>query len=454
MVVMEDLEQYKIFWTKFLKVHDRGIRTVAIHSPVRDDAIILQEVFRNKKVYSLDITKWNLNEPFDSVFDLLIINNVVCMSHNPSRWMANIFNSCKFVIIQDMMDRKRNSDNKGMSSQFSLADSGDSMRFSFSHLNEVSQSRVRYDLSNLKSRILDVNTYKASKTLENNEPSKHFICAFKGDRDFGGGDRIIRIDDFPTGIRPILDDLEPLYEILMEFEKRELRFVLGIVPSLLTDDMIERLQTFKYLIVAQHGYNHNYKSLHKKLIDNKDVYNDWCCMDQFNEFEGREKTEIKKIINKGRERLEEIGPTNIYIPPCNKLDKNTLEALEDLKFKYILGDGISMRSEKIPIIPSHFYDRVRGLNEQNAKSMVICLHVTWEWDELYRRKDISKKDWDKKLDLLAQQPVYVPIQNAPPPRRVRPPDPLTAHNRAVFQRALSEVRQHEEAGNNLDDVDD
>ena len=98
-------------------------------------------------------------------------------------------------------------------------------------------------------------------------------------------------------------------------------------------------------------------------------------------------------------------------------------------------------------------DRVRGLNEQNVKSMVICLHVTWEWDELYRRKDISKKDWDKKLDLLAQQPVYVPIQNAPP-RRVRTPDPLTAHNRAVFQRALSEVRQHEEAENNLDDVDD
>ena len=97
MVVTEDLEQYKIFWTKFLKVHDRGIRTVAIHSPVRDDAMILQEVFRNKKVYSLDITKWNLNEPFDSVFDLLIINNVVCMSHNPSRWMSNIFNSCKFV---------------------------------------------------------------------------------------------------------------------------------------------------------------------------------------------------------------------------------------------------------------------------------------------------------------------------------------------------------------------
>jgi len=308
--------------------------------------------------------------------------------------LKNIFNSCKFVIIQDVIDRKRNDDDKGMLSQLSLADSGDSMRYSFSHLNQISQSRIKYDISNLKNRVLNVNFYKTESPN-----SKHFICSLKGDKPLEN-DKIIRIDDFPTGIRPILEDLEPLYEILMEFEKRELRFVLGIVPSLLTDDMIKRLKTFKYLIVGQHGYNHNYNSLHKKLLDNKDPYNDWCCMDQFNEFEGKEKFEIKKLINKGRERLEEIGPTNIYIPPCNRLDENTLKALEDLKFKCILGDRISLRSEKMPIIPSQFYGRVRGLNINNSKAAVCCFHVTWEWDELYRRKDISKEDWDKKLDLL------------------------------------------------------
>ena len=92
MVVTEDLEQYKIFWTKFLKEYGRDIKTVAIHSAA-EERVIFDEIFKEKNIYSLDITKWNLNEPFDSVFDLLIINNVVCMSHNPSRWMSNIFNS-------------------------------------------------------------------------------------------------------------------------------------------------------------------------------------------------------------------------------------------------------------------------------------------------------------------------------------------------------------------------
>ena len=53
---------------------------------------------------------------------------------------------------------------------------------------------------------------------------------------------------------------------LMEFEKRNIRFVLGIVPTLLTDEMIQRLKSFKHLILAQHGYNHKYDELSKKLI--------------------------------------------------------------------------------------------------------------------------------------------------------------------------------------------
>ena len=116
------------------------------------------------------------------------------MSKNPERWLKNIFNSCKFVIIQDIIDRKQNDDDKGMRSQLSLADSGDSMRYSFSHLNQISQSRVKYDISNFKNRVLNVNFYKTESPN-----SKHFICSLKGDKALEN-DKIIRIDDFPTGM--------------------------------------------------------------------------------------------------------------------------------------------------------------------------------------------------------------------------------------------------------------
>ena len=154
-------------------------------------------------------------------------------------------------------------------------------------------------MSIFKERIIDINIYKTyTKTTEENINNKHFICSFKGNHDISFNDKIIRIDDFPTGIRPILDDIEPLYDILMEFENKKIRYVLGIVPSLLTDDMIDRLSKFKYIIVAQHGFNHNYDTLHKKLIDNNDPYNDWCCLDQFDEFENISKENIKKNYKK------------------------------------------------------------------------------------------------------------------------------------------------------------
>ena len=152
MVVTEDLEQYKIFWTKFLKEYGRDIKTVAIHSAA-EERVIFDEIFKEKNIYNLNKKNWNLNEEITVTFDLIIFNNIIMYSKNPERWLKNIFNSCKFVIIQDLIDRKRNDDDEGMRSQLSLADSGDSMRYSFSHLNQISQSYVKYDISNLKNRV-------------------------------------------------------------------------------------------------------------------------------------------------------------------------------------------------------------------------------------------------------------------------------------------------------------
>ena len=48
MVVTEDLEQYKIFWTKFLKEYGRDIKTVAIHSAA-EERVIFDEIFMMKE---------------------------------------------------------------------------------------------------------------------------------------------------------------------------------------------------------------------------------------------------------------------------------------------------------------------------------------------------------------------------------------------------------------------
>lgn len=410
-MIEEDIEQYRLFWRDFLKKNDKYINTVAIHSPyigkkeraeINTEARVFNEIFKNKKIYLLSKKNWDLNDKIPVKFDLLIVNNVFMYSNNPELWFGNVFNSCKFLIVQDLINRKRGGEDNDYTNQFhKTVDDGDededSMRYSFSHLDQNSLSKIQYDLSKkFANRIINVEFYKT-----NNVNGKNFICAFRGDWPLLNNDKIVRIDDFPTGIRPILDDLEPIYNVLMEFEKRNIRFVLGIVPSLLTNEMIERLKTFKYLILAQHGFNHKYDELSKKLIKNKDPYNDWCCMDQFNEFEGMSKEDIREKLEEGKKILEQIGPMDIYIPPCNKLDPNTLSVLEDMNIKFILGDNIHLQSEKkkIQILPSGFYGRVKDLNSSNAKSQILTFHATWEFDDLFR-KNYDKKLWDQRLDLL------------------------------------------------------
>ena len=40
---------------------------------------IFNEIFQSKNITYLDINKWNLNNKFNRVYDLIIINNVLLM---------------------------------------------------------------------------------------------------------------------------------------------------------------------------------------------------------------------------------------------------------------------------------------------------------------------------------------------------------------------------------------
>lgn len=211
----------------------------------------------------------------------------------------------------------------------------------------------------------------------------------------------MRIDDFPTGIRPILEDFEKLYWILNEFENNKIFFILGIVPSILTQSMIDRLKNYKYMIPACHGYNHKYNELSQVLIEKKDIYNEHTCMQQFDEFHDKSKTEILCDLTKAKHILQELGPNFIYMPPCNRINDNTIQALKDLDCKCILSEG-SYAIDTIPVIKSDIYGKIKDLRENDTNKKVYTFHVTWEYDELFRRKSISIDEWREKLQLLTR----------------------------------------------------
>ena len=402
-IIKENKDVQYDFYTNFLNKYDKYIHNVVMLNPSDADIGIFNTVFKHKNRNTKNINDWNLNNRNDEKYDLLLINHTMMYSNDPVKWFSNVFNSCKFVIITDLINRKRGGVPEDISDQFNTTtDLGDCMRYNFSHLNKLSKNKTNYDLSVYKNRIADIEFYNTNYTQEDkiNFPET-FICTFKGDYfHLLKKDKMIRIDDFPTGIRPIMNDIEPLYNILDEFETRKIFYILGIVPSLLTKDMICRLQKFKYMIPACHGYNHKYDILSQTLIAHNDLYNDFTCMTQFNEFENKSKNDIRTELNKAKDILSELSSTFIYIPPCNLLDNNTLEVLEELDCKYILGET-DIISNNIPIVKSNFYGRINQLNENiDYKENVITLHVTWEYDELLRKKTITLDNWRAKLNLL------------------------------------------------------
>jgi FkbM family methyltransferase len=195
---------------------------------------------------------------------------------------------------------------------------------------------------------------------------------------------ICRIDDFCTGVRPILPNLTPMYDILQEFDRREVYFYLGIVPALLTPEMIERLNEYQYMIPCQHGYEHCYDKYSKMCIENNDPYNERT-VGQFDEFDGQSVEQIKELIGKGKDILEKAFNKKIihYIAPCNRFTENTFDALCDLGFTQVFTGISAIMPDKyktqLTEIVSDYYGRIETMPKRiNAKS--FCLHITWEND--------------------------------------------------------------------------
>jgi hypothetical protein len=199
---------------------------------------------------------------------------------------------------------------------------------------------------------------------------------------------LIRIDDYPSGIRPILLDLKPLHEILKQFEARRIPYHLGIVPAILNDHMISTLRRLTCMIPAQHGFDHCYPRYSALLERKRDPYNERGTVGGFNEFSWQSTTAIERKLRDGKALLErELGrAVDEYIPPCNRCNRRTARLLKSLGFKLCLSEK-PVPGHFVPGLRSDFYGRSAELTGGTIPE-VLGLHVTWEWD-LQRKGDMT-----------------------------------------------------------------
>ena len=193
-------------------------------------------------------------------------------------------------------------------------------------------------------------------------------------------DPLLRVDDYPTGVRPILEDLSSLHEVLTLIDDAGLPFHLGIVPSILEERMLPFLRGLSQLVVSQHGVEHGYARHSKLLLAAGDPLNQKGTVGGFDEFAGQPYAEILSQLRAARQSLSErLQQTpRSYIPPCNESNRNTGRALTACGFEYILSEKPVSGCE-LPCIGSDFYDRSSAYDPASEPN-VASLHVTWEAD--------------------------------------------------------------------------
>jgi hypothetical protein len=153
---------------------------------------------------------------------------------------------------------------------------------------------------------------------------------------------IIRIDDFPTGISTVPDDLSDYFRVLDCFEHHGIQYHLGIVPELLrrfvNSDDIERLTRYRCLVPVMHGYDHLFDRMNRILIANNDQQNTRNLVSGvFYEFESRTQEWVNDHLTQGREYLENVFNRIIvhYIPVCNRIDDKLITGLINSGFVYV-----------------------------------------------------------------------------------------------------------------------
>lgn len=196
--------------------------------------------------------------------------------------------------------------------------------------------------------------------------------------------KIIRIDDYPTGVRPITQ-LNEIHKFIGIFEDLKINYHLGIVPLLLNNTMINFLKKLSYCIPTLHGFDHCF--FQKSLIceRNADLKNKYSISGNFNEFGESSYDEIFQKILWGKNILQSVFKDKIidtYIPPCNIINKNTDKALHENSFRRCFSDGPIPEKKHLQYIKSDFYGKILESNNEDLSKDVITLHATWEADDI------------------------------------------------------------------------
>ena len=197
---------------------------------------------------------------------------------------------------------------------------------------------------------------------------------------------LFRIDDYPTGIKPVIPNRFAEFDkVLSEFEKRKLKYLLGVVPYLINEEDVAYLKGLKHAIIALHGYDHNF---HTFTELNREEFKGWNTQSIIAKLKYGLDTSLKDFI------------IDAYIPPFNNFSQNLIDALIELNFN-TMTTGVNPPNFDYKTLnvmtPKHdFYgtstEIINNISTFDKTKDHIALHLTWEI-----RERSEQKEWQLPL---------------------------------------------------------
>ena len=196
--------------------------------------------------------------------------------------------------------------------------------------------------------------------------------------------KLIRIDDWVSGVRCIPTDISPMIEILEVFERNKIYYHLGVVPLTLSWPSFNFLQQSKYCVPVLHGFSHHYHEKSQICLKNNDPFNQFSVSGDFNEFEGDSDEEVYHKLFMGKRYLELIfkRPCWEYCPPNNIIDERTDKILTKVGFDTVLSENAPSWGSKLKYIKSDFYGHLHEIPDNLPKDAVVGLHITWAYSRV------------------------------------------------------------------------
>lgn len=153
---------------------------VLLLSPVKEDVVFVKGVVPNGHFYASERFIWDINDRFPGpgpMFDIIIVSNVFHYSPDPEKWFVNVFGATRYLVIQDLVDRKRS----GIGPF--LGPDGDRVRYSYPDKGVVSTFPDSFDLGRLGEAVMWYHAYAGGRNTFHpaSDPApRHFVLIAKG----------------------------------------------------------------------------------------------------------------------------------------------------------------------------------------------------------------------------------------------------------------------------------